>query len=527
MAQATVFNPVTRQRKTITVGDPNAFAGGFILETPTNNLQTYKAPTAPTAPVSPTTPKPVTAIPGITKQATQPTAQPTALGNVAPTPIAPIAPATPTAASTYIVQPGDTLTAIAQKLGVQPGDISGFKSNNPNLIFPKEVLSIMPRQAAPVQPTPVTPVQPTNQPTNVAPGSVPSPTNSSTSSTPEAGLVEEAPQISPEEKTLNDLVTQYNSSFTAEGFANNPQKSIKDLVTEIMDMTGLPETKNQIVDLTKQIEALNNERDAKIAEINDNPWLSESIRISKINKISTEYENKTANRVNQLTLLQGMYDDARQQAEFAATTALNVYDNQRAFDQNKLEFLIGQAEKTLEAKRATEASVVKTEQKAADAKAKMDDDMTKKGYTYVNTPKLRDELKAKGYDIVVNSDGRTYAKPGATYTVKGVVYNKNTGKPVNSNSSPLGSPKNSSSTPPAPGKFNETVAKNAMATQLKSAVGPDGFLSPDDYLKARIAWVKEGGNVTRFDTLFKGYKNPNNPYYITNKSQKSSGRTAD
>lgn len=45
MAKATAFNPTTKERKEITVGDANAFAGGFILETPTNNLQTYKAPT--------------------------------------------------------------------------------------------------------------------------------------------------------------------------------------------------------------------------------------------------------------------------------------------------------------------------------------------------------------------------------------------------------------------------------------------------------------------------------------------------
>ena len=32
MAKATVFNPKTKERKVVTVGDPNAFAGGFLLE---------------------------------------------------------------------------------------------------------------------------------------------------------------------------------------------------------------------------------------------------------------------------------------------------------------------------------------------------------------------------------------------------------------------------------------------------------------------------------------------------------------
>ena len=35
---ATAFNPITRERKQVRIGDPTAFAGGFQLETPTNKL---------------------------------------------------------------------------------------------------------------------------------------------------------------------------------------------------------------------------------------------------------------------------------------------------------------------------------------------------------------------------------------------------------------------------------------------------------------------------------------------------------
>lgn len=41
--QATVFNPVTKERKVVNIGDPNAFAGGFKLETSTQNLKTWSA----------------------------------------------------------------------------------------------------------------------------------------------------------------------------------------------------------------------------------------------------------------------------------------------------------------------------------------------------------------------------------------------------------------------------------------------------------------------------------------------------
>lgn len=43
---------------------------------------------------------------------------------------------------TYTVQPGDTLSGIAAKLGVAQSQIGGFHSGNPNLIYPGEVLSV-------------------------------------------------------------------------------------------------------------------------------------------------------------------------------------------------------------------------------------------------------------------------------------------------------------------------------------------------------------------------------------------------
>ena len=51
---------------------------------------------------------------------------------------------------TYTVQPGDTLSGIAAKLGVAQSQITGFHSGNPNLIYPGEVLAIG-GAAAPIQ----------------------------------------------------------------------------------------------------------------------------------------------------------------------------------------------------------------------------------------------------------------------------------------------------------------------------------------------------------------------------------------
>jgi hypothetical protein len=70
---------------------------------------------------------------------------------------------------------------------------------------------------------------------------------------------------------------------------------------------------------------------------------------------------------------------------------------------------------------------------------------------------------------------------------------------------------------------NEKQAVTDMTNQLKTVVGPDGFISPDDYTKARNAWIGLGLSPTTFDTKFKGFRNPNNPNYVTNKTK--SGRS--
>ncbi|WP_298047650.1 GH25 family lysozyme [uncultured Bifidobacterium sp.] len=53
---------------------------------------------------------------------------------------------------TYTVQAGDTLSGIAAKLGVATSQISGYRSGNPNLIYPGETLTIG-GSAAPAQST--------------------------------------------------------------------------------------------------------------------------------------------------------------------------------------------------------------------------------------------------------------------------------------------------------------------------------------------------------------------------------------
>lgn len=287
-------------------------------------------PPAASAPVAPADPK------------ATPTVVPAA-------PVAPIAPAAPVAvaAKPYTVQAGDTLGAIALKFGVPIQSISGYRSGDPNKIFPGETLSIGGTEAAPPQKPAVPAVADPNADPNA----------------PQEGDALSKMYMDAFLQTMKedgaggglsadqpDPLSQYgvDSSNLPANFQENPAQTVKDLVTQVMQATGLPEAKSAITDLAKQIEDLQNERDDQIQAINDNPFLSASSKQTRIQKLTDKYENKIGNRTNYLKLVQDSYDSARQEAQFAATTAINLYDRNRNFDQGRLEFSITQAEKRLE-----------------------------------------------------------------------------------------------------------------------------------------------------------------------------------
>ncbi|MFZ5365441.1 MAG: CHAP domain-containing protein [Patescibacteria group bacterium] len=61
--------------------------------------------------------------------------------------------------------------------------------------------------------------------------------------------------------------------------------------------------------------------------------------------------------------------------------------------------------------------------------------------------------------------------------------------------------------------------KEEMRNELATLAGSDGFVSPDDYTVARKAWIDAGLDPSEFDKEYAGFRNPNNPYYVTNKQK--------
>jgi hypothetical protein len=155
------------------------------------------------------------------------------------------------------------------------------------------------------------------------------------------------------QQQVDSALAQYglDSSKIESGFQVAPAATLSELVQQVMDSVGLPDIRENVTKISDEIESIANERDREIEAIQDNPWKSAGSKSELIRKIEDRYEKKIANRTNKLTLLQDAYQTARQESQFAITTAVNLYDKQRTFDQNRLEDYLDRAEKVMESKK--------------------------------------------------------------------------------------------------------------------------------------------------------------------------------
>lgn len=257
------------------------------------------------------------------------------------------------------VKSGDTLSGIAQRLGVPLQSViqANPQISNPDLIFPGQQVNVP--GGGGVAPPAQTP--PTGQPGQ--PGASQGPSGEPTFFTPIPGVEgpgiprtgippEETPEDTRAKSTLQAFESNLGVSAPTESQFNfNPTGTIKDFVKEIMDALNLPDVNSQVTEITSEIEDLENQRDEEIREVNDNPFIGEGLRSRKVKEVQSKFEDRLNNRVNKLRLLEGVRDDARQSAQFAATTAISLFDKERRFGLDMTKFLQDQAEAELEAQR--------------------------------------------------------------------------------------------------------------------------------------------------------------------------------
>jgi hypothetical protein len=224
-------------------------------------------------------------------------------------------------------------------------------------------------------------------------------------------------------------------------------------------------------------------------------------------------------------------ENLQNQYQMAQSNVANIINTQKynqELEQQKLNSLIGIAEKI----KADETAAQEKKVAAAEAVASEEKQMILNGYRKLKPSDLKNYTEA---DIIRFPNGDIWAKPDTSNnaTINAYVNQIKSGKIKLTNVpaairndvavalNKSGTPTQTTTTTQTT-KVNEKQAISEMTNKLKSVAGSDGYISPDNYTLARNAWVQAGLNPTTFDTKFKGFRNPNNPYYIVNKTVSNS-----
>jgi hypothetical protein len=135
--------------------------------------------------------------------------------------------------------------------------------------------------------------------------------------------------------------------------AYDPYKTFSDAYKQMVKDSGMLEIKSEFERVQKEYAELARKESEEVLDVNDNPWLSEGLRQKRISKINDKYQSQKDAATRQMDLYQGLYDSAKQDAQFQATQATNMAHDQAVLDQNMTLAQMDAAEKLLASQKGT------------------------------------------------------------------------------------------------------------------------------------------------------------------------------
>lgn len=107
---------------------------------------------------------------------------------------------------------------------------------------------------------------------------------------------------------------QPSEQTTATG--KSPMQNIIDTWTSVASQLGLGDIKKQYEKTVDEQKKLQDDLNDKIADINDNPWLSEGLRVKQVESLKGRYETKLNTLSNYAKLYDALFQEGQQQARF-------------------------------------------------------------------------------------------------------------------------------------------------------------------------------------------------------------------
>lgn len=212
-------------------------------------------------------------------------------------------------AQTYTIKKGDTLSKIASEYGVGLGDISGYRSGDPNKIYEGETLTIG-KKETPTEPTYVSEVK-----DQLGTGGV--------QGTKTDGSTNDPYGIETLRTKSDDYAKKRDEAYTA----------LKDIETSTYNSEyanrGLQAKKDRIAQIDSSLSAARSERDAAIAKARQNPGLSAAQLTGDVKKIADAKNAEINNLISERNSVASEYNTGL--AEIDKIVGQKVKDKEREY----------------------------------------------------------------------------------------------------------------------------------------------------------------------------------------------------
>lgn len=131
----------------------------------------------------------------------------------------------------------------------------------------------------------------------------------------------------------------------------SPQKSFSDVYKEVYNSFGLSDMKANYEAQTKAFSDLQEKKNEERLAINNNPWLSEGVRVQKLRQLDSKYEGRELILTNKLKLGETAIDNARSDAQFIAGQTMDQLQQSNRLTQDIILKAIDIAEREATAER--------------------------------------------------------------------------------------------------------------------------------------------------------------------------------
>lgn len=117
------------------------------------------------------------------------------------------------------------------------------------------------------------------------------------------------------------LLAQYG--LTPPTNTQNPIQAFGDTYKQLLNTLGVADIKTQFESVQKKYSDLENELNDKIGGVNDDPWLTEGVRVGRIRSLQDKYQGKLGILNDQMTLYNSLYQQGIQEAQYVTNAAYN------------------------------------------------------------------------------------------------------------------------------------------------------------------------------------------------------------